>query len=255
MQTISANLTAGVRAEFSLPGALFFMLLETVGPVDIELQTVNGGHSEIAEGVESGFREKAQSNTDRIGKVILTSATTQAVKFGHSVRDADNRKVTSTVAVVDGSVERTIAGEAFVLYGGSVAVAVAGEYGLFELSNVSANKNIILDQITLFHQDAADTFLSVVYFDAAITHTTQYADVNKKSGNAEIGAVDSWSTSEATIPGNDELMSRAMAQYEGWEVPIEGPFVIPAGKGIGFLCSRVNTTLTINLSGHIEVAA
>ena len=99
------------------------------------------------------------------------------------------------------------------------------------------------------------TFLSVVEFDAPIVHTTQYAGANKKMGGAPAGAVDGWGDTAATIPGKTELMSRAMAQFDAWDVPIVGPFVIPPGKAIGMLCARVGTGLTVNLSGYTEAAS
>ena len=253
MQTITANLTAGVRREFSLAPAMFFMLLETVGPVDVEIQSGEGRVSEIAKGVESGFREKAISGSDKISKVIFTSPTDQSIKFGHSVRDADNRKVTSTVSVVDGSVERTIAGRAFKVWSG--IAGVSAKYAIAEIRNTSTDKNLIIEAIVLSHESDVMTYLSLARFFAPIIKVVEKPLMNKKIGGSNIEDGEFWVDQVAAIPGRTEMESAKKSNGDLWHPKMEGPYVIPPGEGIGMACHTTGKTMYVSLAGYTEAAA
>ena len=247
MQTITANLIAGQRREFIVPGALFFMLLETVGPVDVELIAVSGGHSEKAEGVESGFREKALSASDKIGKIVFQSEKTQEVKFGYSVRDADNRKVTSTVSVVSGSSEITEKGGAFVMAAG--ISAVAGQYGIVEIKNQTTSKNIIITSCKAAHQGSGTAYVSMAEFDVEQIGVDAEA-VNKKIGEGVFESVIARKLTSPVVGSRTEFASKRVQPDVWFEIDLAEPLVIPPGGRLSGICGVVAATFQFQCTGY-----
>lgn len=252
MQTITEQLTAGVAKEWNIQPSRFFMLLETIAPVDVELLSEDGRTTEKSIGVESGFREKSETTGDRISRVKITSAIDQAVKFGYSVRDADNRKVTSTVAVVDGSIERSkneIAHFMFIVKG-----AVAAEYSHCQLWNPAANtKRLIVNAMAGYHLAGAKERVVFYKYNTALGSVDPtYGEINKNFGSAAAsGAEARIHSAGAGVSGGILLLSWA-ADAELVEFKLQEPVVLNPGEGIMVRTALVNTAVHASFQYYSE---
>ena len=250
MQTITANLSAGERREFSLPGAMFFMLLETVGPVDVEIQAVSGQSSEKAEGVESGFREKAISSADRIGKVVFLSSTTQVIKFGYSVRDADNRKVTSTVAVTDGSIEIVKDGRAFSKY--LNLAAVASKYAHFQLINPagSGKRGIVTNIVCV--DTTGDTGFTLAPYNTVLAGGP-YQGVNKKFGSSNDADLEFYVEARSALAtGSDVIVYERGAKDVNVKFSLNEPIILEPGNGLVVMAGATSHSIFSSMQYLVE---
>ena len=241
MQTISADLSAGVKQVFGISDAEFFMLLETEAALDVELFEADGGRSELAQGVESGYREKVAPGQDKLNRVELTSSVAQTVKFGHSARDVDNRKVTSTVSVVSGEKETSISGYAY--FGGSNVTATAAQYSYSQLWNpVASGKRLIVDAVT--------ASISVATYVQLLTYGTQLSSgagddpQNKLIGGAASIALLREQKSASGL--GTQFARRDMAADRYGEFFFAQPIVVPEGQGLMAKSGVVNASMFID---------
>lgn len=238
MQTISATLSAGIKQVFTIPDARFFMLLETEAALDVELFDSEGNRSEMAIGVESGFREKAEKDNVLMGRVELTSATAQDVKFGYSVRDADNRKVTSTVSVVSGEREASLKGLAFI--GKATLLAVAANYAMGQLWNPAASGvKLVVDALAVSSDVAGSVGLFRHTAALATIHASQPS--NKLLGGVATNA-ESRTEAAAALLGTQFSVRHVLAD-QSTPIIFYKPIVIEPGNGLIVTHKTVNSAI------------
>ncbi|PCJ37692.1 MAG: hypothetical protein COA75_02950 [Cellvibrionales bacterium] len=231
---------------------MFFMLLETVGPVDVEIQSGEGRISEMAEGVESGFREKAISGNDKINKVIFASSIDQKIKFGHSVRDADNRKVTSTVAVVDGAITRAKAGRSFTQ--SLSQVGAASLYNYIQLSNpAGSGVDLIVTAVSAINYSSASAF--IVETGTGELITLEAGAASKNVGDPPDPLIESRSEQSASVMAASNMFVFQGAAGAKLGVGLEDPIVVPQGEHISMRAGVVNNNTWMGMQYHHEAAA
>jgi len=248
MRTVSEALTAGITKEWMIPPSKFFMLLETVGGVDVELLSVDGRTVELAEGVESGYREKAEFENEKITRVKITSAVAQNIKWGYSARDVDNRKVTSTVAVVDGSVERVKSGIAYSK--GLAHGAVVGRWSAVQMFNPSGSGKIaIVNQLGACPYTASGG-INLHRYDTEFSTTASYA-ISKKAGNAADTVIkfrgEDFASSVGTLMQQSRALQDTMVKFL-----LSEPIILSPGTGICMVGNSANFGVLGNFQYYLE---
>jgi len=244
VQTRTIDLVAGEwRSEF-VPLSAFFMLLDTVAAVDVEFSEEVGSSPETARGIESGFLVR-QGKGDPIGFLRFYSSVTQAIKFGYSNREADSKKVTSTVSVVDGSGEVVVRGEAFA----AVIRSVAGvsRYPHIQLYNpAGSGVNLFVTKAKLNQQSGGNVSLKLgAYSTQLSTVEATYGISNKDLSSASLGSAEARREEPTSILGSlGSLVDlQVVPIYEPFDVLLPEPVLIRPGAGLLGWAGVANVTL------------
>lgn len=90
--------TAGETKEWAFTGS-YFELIDCPSPVDVDLTDRNGSVRTRMRGAEASFYSKSVE----FGRIVITSATAQTIKFAYGSGEAGTRRSTGSV-VVSGAV-------------------------------------------------------------------------------------------------------------------------------------------------------
>ena len=257
MQTKTIKLVAGVWYQAQIPESGFFTLAETEQALDVHLFQSEGFSGELSVGVESGFRVMVRDGGRPIGFVKLFSSVNQTVKIGYSFhgREVDNKKVTSTVAVIDGSDERSKKGEAFSAH--IYSAAAASLYSQCQLWNpVGSGKIAVVTEFVGYHNYSSSAVLQWGIHNAALPSLdATYGGGNKDFSNSSAGGIEARKDQGGSVlPVAGGVLRRTVKKaYETDDFDLEEPIILRPGNGL--LCSsdKVSTYLVCTMQ-YYEVS-
>lgn len=254
MQTVQVSLSAGVWYESNIPRSTFFTLAETESALTVELSEGQGYRAESAENVESGYRVMVKPGGAPIGYVRMYSATAQTVRFGYSYsgREIDNKKVTSTVAVVDGSKEISIRGDSYSAF--ISQPAVVGEYSHLQLFNpAGSGRVLIVNDLSAYHYYAGEVGIHWERWNTALANLDLvFGGVNKNLSDSGLGVAERRIEARATTLGasTDVLRYSVRSQYELDDFKLVEPVVLPPGSGLVVRLSGTNMAIAGTFQYH-----
>ena len=247
MQTRTVNLTAGEVYYSDIPVSAFFTLAESVGAVDITLFEDRGGRGEKAEGVESGYRVMQKTGSP-IRFIQIESDTTQTIKYGFSTREIDNKKVTSTVSVVDGSGETSEKGDAYSSYWSQSGVAA--KYSHIQLLNpAGSGKNLYLTSMEAYQTFAGTVSVGWLRYNTALANlvSPSYGSANKNFGLSGRGVAEFRQEDLSALVGAEIIRFFPLGQNVPDKFEFDEPLFLPPGTGIVGRVNVVQATLAASV--------
>jgi hypothetical protein len=203
----------------------YLEILEAQYPCDVMLMDKSGAQLSIMKSSEASFFSRPKEGFQA---VQITSANAQSIRIFIGSGDAGTRRISSTVAVIDGGRARTVANAAF-LSNAQIA-GFAGNYGHVELFNPAASgKRAIVESVGLYSigacvVDIADTNLQLASLNA-------YPQAKLLGGAASV--MEYRSQANATLLGPvQSLMTVGLQASQQLFVKLAEPIIIPPGRGL-----------------------
>lgn len=238
MQNLRFAMAAGETKIFELAGR-YLEIIESAGPVTIELYDANGGQSDEARDVLSGTYM-----TEPYARIAIYSATAQTVELFLSARGGGTKRQPGTVNVVDSDRATTIADQA--INAKISQVAVAGQFPYLQIWNPPGSGVVLtIEKLTINCSQACNFTLARETVQSGLS-ALQYSDSKrwtlaapKLSKGAKIigtsavfGALGN--NTQLIMPANQPIVYQP-----------KRPIVIYGGVGMGMWADVVNTAVVV----------
>lgn len=223
IEILSMTLAANTPQSFFINGE-YVEVLDAQYPLDVQMSDRNGGPLSIMRNAEASFF----SRPGKFGTVTLTSANAQSVRIFVGSGDAGTRRISSTVAVVDGNKARSAAGGSFawrcINYNASGTTRAA-----VQLWNpVGSGVRVVLDSVLLGINVAAEIAWGTTNVMLPTVASALPGNM-LASGAAGVALAKQDSTTGfvvGTALGSDGLVANGSVQ-----INLPRPIVLPPGYG------------------------
>lgn len=242
IEIISGTWTAGELKTFHINGE-YIEVLDAQYPLDIMLMDKAGAQMSIMNNSEASFfsRPKEGFNT-----IQIKSTQAQFIRIFVGSGDAGTRRISSTVAVIDGGRARVNAGVAYAA--GIDVTGVAAKQSCVQLWNpAGSGKRLVLGQLAVISSSASA--VACYPSNAPLSFLAVPPVVNKLLGGA-VGAAQARIDQLAAAPvytyGVAQTLGSQLQSSAFWK-PTE-PMVVLPGMGMNVVLNAAN----VNLSAGFE---
>lgn len=224
IEIIGGQWAANETKTFMINGE-YLEILEAQYPCDVMLMDKSGAQLSIMRSSEASFFSRPKEGFQA---VQITSANAQSIRIFIGSGDAGTRRISSTVAVIDGGRARTIANAAF-LSNAQIA-GFAANYGHVQLFNPAASgKRAIVEAIGLYSVGACVIDIT----DTAVQLASLNAAPQAKLLGGVASAMENRSQANAAFLGPvNSMMTVGLQATQQLFVKLAEPIIIPPGRAL-----------------------